>query len=169
MLVKCKCCGNKIERENAYKVTTEKGNKYYCNESCFKKVEAAAKEKADKDAIYAEIVDIFGYKIQNSALFKEWKCWNELASNEKILSYIQENKDYIKGAVGKLNSTEYARVRYVSAILKNNLKDYAENRGKRAQLPVFDDAMPQEVVEDIDYIMPINKKKKVERRKGFGE
>lgn len=166
MLVNCKCCGNKIERESAYKVMTDKGNKYYCSQAEY---EAMQKEKADKDAIYAEIVDIFGYKIQNSALFKEWKCWNELASNEKILSYIQENKDYIKGAVGKLNSTEYARIRYMSAILKNNLKDYAKNRGKRAQLPVFDDAMPQEVVEDIDYIMPINKKKKVERRKGFGE
>lgn len=166
MLVTCQICKKKIERDSAYKITTEKGNKYYCSQAEY---DAMQKEKADKDAIYAEIVDIFGYKIQNSALFKEWKCWNELASNEKILSYIQENKDYIKGAVGKLNSTEYARIRYMSAILKNNLKDYAKNRGKRAQLPVFDDAMPQEVVEDIDYIMPINKKKKVERRKGFGE
>ena len=166
MLVTCQICKKKIERDSAYKITTEKGNKYYCSQAEY---DAMQKEKADKDAIYAEIVDIFGYKIQNSALFKEWKCWNELASNEKILSYIQENKDYIKGAVGKLNSTEYARIRYMSAILKNNLKDYIGNRGQRAKLSVFDDAIPQEVVEDLDYIMPINKKKKVERRKGFGE
>ena len=159
MLVKCKCCGNKIERESAYKVITDKGNKYYCSKAEY---EAMQKEKVDKDAIYAEIVDIFGYKIQNSALFKEWKCWNELASNEKILSYIQEKKDYIKGAVGRINGTEYARVRYVSAILKNSLVDYKVESRKEPE-PV------QKSVIDDDYIMPINKKKKVERRKGFGE
>lgn len=154
MLVKCKCCGNKIERESAYKVITDNGNKYYCNKAEY---EAMQKEKADKDAIYAEIVDIFGYKIQNSALFKEWKCWNELASNEKILSYIQENKDYIKGAVGRINGTEYARVRYVSAILKNSLVDYkVETREE-----------PEKITVDCEiYETPIFTKKK---RRGLSE
>lgn len=154
MLVKCKCCGNKIERESAYKVMTDKGNKYYCSKAEY---EAMQKEKADKDAIYTEIVDIFGYKIQNSALFKEWKCWNELASNEKILSYIQENKDYIKGAVGKLNSTEYARVRYMSAILKNSLADYKVESRKE----------PEKITVDCEiYEAPIFTKKK---RRGLSE
>lgn len=158
MLVKCKCCGNKIERESAYKVTTDKGNKYYCNKAEY---EAMQKEKADKDAIYAEIVDIFGYKIQNSALFKEWKCWNELASNEKILSYIQENKDYIKGAVGRLNSTEYARVRYVSAILKNSLVDYkVESRKEPEKIEVKKDSF-------FELFEPIKENKKM--RKSFAE
>ena len=154
MLVKCKCCGNKIERESAYKVITDKGNKYYCSKAEY---EAMQKEKVDKDAIYAEIVDIFGYKIQNSALFKEWKCWNELASNEKILSYIQENKDYIKDAVGRLNNTEYARVRYVSAILKNSLVDYkVETREE-----------PEKITVDCEiYEIPIFTKKK---RRGLSE
>lgn len=154
MLVKCKCCGNKIERESAYKVITDKGNKYYCSKAEY---EAMQKEKADKDAIYAEIVDIFGYKIQNSALFKEWKCWNELASNEKILSYIQENKDYIKDAVGRLNNTEYARVRYVSAILKNSLVDYKVKSRKE----------PEKIAVDCEiYEAPISTRKK---RRGLSE
>lgn len=158
MLVKCKCCGNKIERESAYKVMTDKGNKYYCSKAEY---EAMQKEKADKDAIYTEIVDIFGYKIQNSALFKEWKCWNELASNEKILSYIQENKDYIKGAVGKLNSTEYARVRYVSAILKNSLVDYkVGSRKEPEKIEVKNDSF-------FELFEPIKESKKM--RKSFAE
>lgn len=158
MLVKCKCCGNKIERESAYKVMTDKGNKYYCSKAEY---EAMQKEKADKDAIYTEIVDIFGYKIQNSALFKEWKCWNELASNEKILSYIQENKDYIKGAVGKLNSTEYARVRYMSAILKNSLADYkVESRKEPEKIEVKNDSF-------FELFEPIKESKKM--RKSFAE
>lgn len=158
MLVKCKGCGNKIERENAYKVMTDKGNKYYCSKAEY---EAMQKEKADKDAIYTEIVDIFGYKIQNSALFKEWKCWNELASNEKILSYIQENKDYIKGAVGKLNSTEYARVRYMSAILKNSLVDYkVGSRKEPEKIEVKNDSF-------FELFEPIKESKKM--RKSFAE
>lgn len=158
MLVKCKCCGNKIERESAYKVITDKGNKYYCNKAEY---EAMQKEKADKDAIYAEIVDIFGYKIQNSALFKEWKCWNELASNEKILSYIQENKDYIKGAVDRINGTEYARVRYVSAILKNSLVDYkVETREEPEKIEGKNDSF-------FELFEPIKENKKM--RKSFAE
>ena len=158
MLVKCKCCGNKIERGSAYKVITDKGNKYYCSKAEY---EAMQKEKADKDAIYAEIVDIFGYKIQNSALFKEWKCWNELASNEEILSYIQENKDYIKGAVGRLNSAEYARVRYMSAILKNSLVDYkVESRKEPEKIEVKNDSF-------FELFEPIKENKKM--RKSFAE
>lgn len=158
MLVKCKCCGNKIERESAYKVMTDKGNKYYCSKAEY---EAMQKEKTDKDAIYTEIVDIFGYKIQNSALFKEWKCWNELASNEKILSYIQGNKDYIKGAVGKLNSTEYARIRYMSAILKNSLVDYkVGSRKEPEKIEVKNDSF-------FELFEPIKESKKM--RKSFAE
>lgn len=158
MLVNCKCCGNKIERESAYKVMTDKGNKYYCSKAEY---EAMQKEKTDKDAIYTEIVDIFGYKIQNSALFKEWKCWNELASNEKILSYIQENKDYIKGAVGKLNSTEYAQIRYVSAILKNSLVDYkVGSRKEPEKIEVKNDSF-------FELFEPIKESKKM--RKSFAE
>lgn len=158
MLVNCKCCGNKIERESAYKVMTDKGNKYYCSKAEY---EAMQKEKADKDAIYTEIVDIFGYKIQNSALFKEWKCWNELASNEKILSYIQENKDCIKGAVGKLNSTEYAQIRYVSAILKNSLVDYkVGSRKEPEKIEVKNDSF-------FELFEPIKESKKM--RKSFAE
>lgn len=158
MLVNCKCCGNKIERESAYKVMTDKGNKYYCSKAEY---EAMQKEKADKDAIYTEIVDIFGYKIQNSALFKEWKCWNELASNEKILSYIQENKNYIKDAVGRLNSTEYARIRYMSAILKNSLVDYkVEPRKEPEKIEVKNDSF-------FELFEPIKESKKM--RKSFAE
>lgn len=158
MLVKCKCCGNKIDRESAYKVMTDKGNKYYCSKAEY---EAMQKEQADKDAIYTEIVDIFGYKIQNSVLFKEWKCWNELASNEKILSYIQENKDYIKGSVGKLNSTEYARIRYMSAILKNSLVDYkVGSRKEPEKIEVKNDSF-------FELFEPIKESKKM--RKSFAE
>lgn len=165
MQVKCRYCGNKIEKKNAFKDPNK--NFYYCNEehytAAIKKKENEAREKeearesrekaraeakkikekqkaaaeakkAKKDAVYNEICSIFGYEIQNSALFSEWVLWNKLADNEKILAYLQENRDYIKKAMERASNNEYARIRYFSAILKNSLRDYKAKEGNNTQV-----------------------------------
>lgn len=198
MRVTCRYCKSKVEKKDAFTILGEKHNTYYCNKECYsnaiatkskndaekkaRELERLAKKqekeeqkaisaarKAKRDAVYNELCDIFGYEVQNSVLFTEWILWNKLADDEKILAYLKENKEYIKNAYGRASGTEYAKIRYVSAILKNRLKDYSNNSGKMAQMSVIDDDMPKENVADIDYIMPTNKKKKTERRKGFGE
>ena len=132
MRVKCRYCGERVEKEDAYKDPNK--NSYYCSEEHYlatmKNREDLQKEKEEKiqkkiDPVYEEVADIFGYRIQNSQLFKEMKLWRSICNDEKILAYLQEHKDYIKSKLEKLNSSEYARIRYVSAILKNSLKDYA--------------------------------------------
>lgn len=131
MRVKCRYCGERVEKEDAYKDPNK--NSYYCSEEHYlatmKKREDFQKEKEENkqkkiDQVYEEVADIFGYRIQNSQLFKEMKLWRSICNDEKILAYLQEHKDYIKSKLEKLNSSEYARIRYVSAILKNSLKDY---------------------------------------------
>ena len=131
MRVKCRYCGERVEKEDAYKDPNK--NSYYCSEEHYlatmKNKEDLQKEKEEKrqkkiDPVYEEVADIFGYRIQNSQLFKEMKLWRSICNDEKILAYLQEHKDYIKSKLEKLNSSEYARIRYVSAILKNSLKDY---------------------------------------------
>lgn len=126
---------------------------------------ASAARKAKRDAVYDELCDIFGYEVQNTVLFTEWILWNKLADDEKILAYLKEHKDYIKGATARASGTEYAKIRYMSAILKNNLKDYSNSRGQRAQLPVVDDAMPKE--SSFVLFEPVKENKKV--RKSFAE
>ena len=126
---------------------------------------ASAARKAKRDAVYDELCDIFGYEVQNTVLFTEWILWNKLADDEKILAYLKEHKDYIKGATARASGTEYAKIRYMSAILKNNLKDYSNSRGQRAQLPVVDDAMPKE--SSFVLFNPVKENKKV--RKSFAE
>lgn len=126
---------------------------------------ASAARKAKRDAVYDELCDIFGYEVQNTILFTEWILWNKLADDEKILAYLKEHKDYIKGATARSSGTEYAKIRYMSAILKNNLKDYSNGRGQRAQLPVFDDAMPKE--SSFVLFEPVKENKK--GRKSFAE
>ena len=131
MRVKCRYCGERVEKEDAYKDPNK--NSYYCSEEHYlatmKNREDLQKEKEENkqkkiDPVYEEVADIFGYRIQNSQLFKEMKLWRSICNDEKILAYLQEHKDYIKSKLEKLNSSEYARIRYVSAILKNSLKDY---------------------------------------------
>ena len=126
---------------------------------------ASAARKAKRDAVYDELCDIFGYEVQNTVLFTEWILWNKLADDEKILAYSKEHKDYIKGATARASGTEYAKIRYMSAILKNNLKDYSNSRGQRAQLPVVDDAIPKE--SSFVLFEPVKENKKV--RKSFAE
>ena len=178
MRVTCRYCKSKIEKKNALQILGEKHNTYYCNQECYSKANAEKKAKeierlAKKqereenkqkriDPVYEEIADIFGYRIANSALFKEMKLWRGICDDTKILAYLQENRDRIKSAMERASSSEYARIRYVSAILKNSLADYnVKNIEAEKTTPG--------ITVDEDYIMPINKKKKTERRKGFGE
>ncbi len=174
MRVTCKYCKAKIEKKDAFQVHGEKYNTYYCNKECYsnaiakkeetQKIKSASGEKKQRkiDPVYEEIADIFGYRIQNSALFAEMKLWRGICDDAKILAYLQENKDRIKAAMERASSSEYARIRYVSAILKNSLADYnVKNIEAEKTTPG--------ITVDEDYIMPINKKKKTERRKGFGE
>ena len=178
MRVICRYCKSKIEKKDALQIPGEKYNTYYCNQECYSKANAEKKakeierlaKKQEKeenkqkriDPVYEEIADIFGYRIQNSALFAEMKLWRGICDDTKILAYLQENRDRIKSAMERASSSEYARIRYVSAILKNSLADYnVKNIEAEKTTPG--------ITVDEDYIMPINKKKKTERRKGFGE
>ena len=178
MRVICRYCKSKIEKKDALQIPGEKYNTYYCNQECYSKANAEKKakeierlaKKQEKeenkqkriDPVYEEIADIFGYRIQNSALFAEMKLWRGICDDTKILAYLQENRDRIKSAMERASSSEYARIRYVSAILKNSLADYNVKNIEAEKTTLG-------ITVDEDYIMPINKKKKTERRKGFGE
>lgn len=126
MKVTCQICKNKIERDTAYKRVVGKANKYYCSEQEWQIEEDKKKKIAeDKDKVYRLICDILGEKeVLNTALWKEKTIWNKAFSDEIIAKYLAENKDYLVSAVSKLSGTEYAKIRYVSAVLKNSLRDW---------------------------------------------
>ena len=124
---KCKICGIELDTKAAYKVTDKNGkNKYFCSASEFE-AEEERKKKAqeDKDKVYRLICDIMGEKeIISTALFKEWQVWNKVADNSKIAKYLAENKDYLTSAIARLGSSEYARIRYLSAIIRDKIKAF---------------------------------------------
>lgn len=124
---KCKICGTELDSKTAYKITDKNNkNKYYCSEAEFE-AEEERKKKAqeDKDRVYRLICDIMGEKeIISTALFKEWQVWLKVADNAKIAKYLEENKDYLTSAIARLSSSEYARIRYLSAIIKDKIKAF---------------------------------------------
>jgi hypothetical protein len=50
--------------------------------------------------------------------------WNKLKNNEIIAKYLEDNEVYLTRTITRSTSSEYARIRYFSAILKNDLADY---------------------------------------------
>ena len=145
----CKICGKKLDADAAYVVyASGNGRKaFYCSqeeyESTIKKPQkkkAVTKQPKEKiptyrDKAYELICNIIGRpKIINTILWKEWKIWNEVAADEVIAQYLEENRDYLVGAIGRLDNVEFNRIRYLSAILKNSLGDF-KSKEKEMEKP----------------------------------
>jgi hypothetical protein len=128
-MARCKCqiCKTELDTKTAYKIVDKNNkNKYYCSQSEFE-AEEVRKKKAqeDKDRVYYLICDIMGEKeIINTALWKEWQVWNRVADNVKIGQYLEENKNYLTSVIVRLGSSEYARIRYLSTIIKNKINEF---------------------------------------------
>ena len=136
-MARCKCmiCKASLDTTSAYKVdiivnkrTGEKEltHKYCCSEAEYlAEEERKKKAQEDKDRVYYLICDIMGeQEIINSALFKEWQVWNKVADNAKIGDYLAENRDYLTSVIARLSSSEYARIRYLSTIIRDKIKAF---------------------------------------------
>ena len=160
---KCRICGKELDTKIAYKVIDKNGkNRYFCSQSEYETEEARKKKaKEYKDKVYRLICDIMGEKeIISTALYKEWTVWNKVADNEKISKYLEENRDYLSSVIGRLTSSEFARIRYLSTIIKDRIKEFVPR--VKVEEPV--------VIETVDEqpAMYINTKK-INRRRGFAE
>lgn len=130
---KCRWCQANITTKVAIMEVTNGKRMFFCNEEhrdkFLKKLKAEQEQKekaeADRSKAYRLVCEIIGRKeIINGILWKEWKIWNKVADNEKIGRYLEENKDYLRDVISRLEDVEFNRIRYLSAILKNKLGDY---------------------------------------------
>lgn len=131
MKVKCKGCGNPVERKDAYKIIKNGTNHYYCNEEEYKEI---LNKKEIRDNMNLEIENIFGYKVTNTALYKEISLINNSFTNEQILAYLKANHQYLSDILNKDYKSEYAKIRYFSAILKNSLADFVRIEKKQSEI-----------------------------------
>lgn len=159
---KCRVCGESLDTTTAFKlIEYDTNNKaktsYYCSREEYLE-DSAKKEKESecKNKAYSLICDIIGReKIINTVLWKEWKEWNKVFSNEKIASYLEENKEYLTSTISRLEDKEFNRIRYLSAILKNSLGDFKPK--EKVQKVI------NPIVQDEHY----ETKFKLKQRKGF--
>ena len=78
--------------------------------------------------MYWLICDIIGRKeIINTALWSERKIWSTIATDEIIATYLEQNKDYLSDTISRIEDKEFNRIRYLSAIIKNNIGDFIQN------------------------------------------
>lgn len=99
-----------------------------------KALEEKEKKPRKLNPIYEEFADILESRDIGGIFFREEKIWKDICSDEKILFYLQENKEYLKNAIKKINGNN-SRIAYLSAILKNNLRDY-EIKSAYSQEPI---------------------------------
>ncbi len=123
MLVKCQICNSKIERDSAYKITVKDKNLYYCSDQEYLNYKQNLK---DKDDVYIEIDNIFNRKVVHTILFKEVNELAQIYTYKIVLSYLRANNNYLKDVLKRDFVSEYAQIRYFTAILKNSLKDYKD-------------------------------------------
>lgn len=161
---KCRYCQERLTTAIAYKTEINKKSFYFCNEEHYNKFlqeDEDKKKKQEQEAqtrqkFYNLFCDILGVKgITNTALWKEKTEINKVFSDEIIISYLEENKDWIRTSVGRLSGGEYGKIRYVSVILRNKLGDY------KPKVVVKETAIPK--IQDEYY----ETKFKLKQRRGF--
>ena len=154
MKCKCKICGATLDTQTAYKVVKKtpsgkRTNIYCCSQEEYDAdTELKAKASKLKDKIRHTLAYIFDVpEIMNTAVFKEWNEWNQIATNETILDYLDEHKEWLREKTIFIESSEYARIRYLSTILKNNLIDYQKNKESKSESSVASKIKPVTIEE----------------------
>ena len=126
---KCQYDRNWVDTNVAHKEVIDGKKLYWCSEACYKAwQEQTAKENAVKleyDEIISITKDIFGYNLASySLLRKEFNTWELLTTRANIISYLKENKEWLRRIMSKDFSNEYGRVRYFSSVVSSKLHDY---------------------------------------------
>ena len=121
MRAKCKKCGKSLDTKNAFKITVKGKNTYYCNEREWSEV---VKEKELKKKILFESSVILD-GTYNTALNKEVATWCNMEDLDTIYSCLVDNSNNINDILKKKNfDSDYGKIRYFSAIIKNILASY---------------------------------------------
>lgn len=131
--VKCRFCGKQIDLNQAFKVKHGKTNWYYCSYE-------HSIMKSDRELFYQEAYDVLG-QITNSLFFKEMETISQIYGYKKMKMYLIDNKDKFNVFNYKHFNSQFAKIKYFSAILKNNLGDYTlpkETIKRRASTEIYD-------------------------------
>lgn len=142
--VKCHYCNKKINKNIAFAMPYGKKTRHYCKEHIGK--------VPPKEEMYNLVYEIFGRKVLNTILYKELDEVASVHGYQKMTAFMEENRAYLEQMMGKSFSSEYAQIRYFSAILKNSLTDFVARKPE----PVI----KKEIEVDLDVVTSKYKQKK---------
>lgn len=148
MLVICKGCKNKIERNEAFKIVVKNKNTYYCSVTEYETINI---EKESKNKAIDLVFEIIG-ETTNTAIFKELADIAKVHTYAKLFKFIEGNMIDLDAALSRNDFVhEYAKIRYFSAIIKNQIGDFKE------EIENTDVNDYVDVVEEVKYV-PTKKK-----------
>ena len=145
---KCRYCKTSLKPKDAYKTTIKDKAAYFCSEDHFdlyiKQLEEELKQtennKQLKREFYRLFCSILGVSdIANTALWKEKSEINKIFSDEIVVAYLKEHKQYLTDAVCKLDSGIYGKIRYVGTAIKNSLDDFQSKTEEKRFISVVNE------------------------------
>lgn len=150
--VTCKCCGEKIDKKIAVATLRGKTTWHYCPEH--------VGQKSPSEEMYDLIYEIFGRKVLNTILFKEMNEILSVYSHQKVIAYLKENKEYLEDVIyGRSYVSEYAQIRYFTAIIKNSIHNF--------EIPNFKPVIKKEV--EIDADVSVHQYKPKQKKRGMND
>lgn len=161
---KCRICKKSIKKNNAYCIQHEVHKRdgtishtpyYYCSENEYVNYLRKKTEQEQARADVWNFIRIFFGDSQNTALFREEKLWGDPI---KVSEFIKNNKYKFNIINNKTFDSEYGKIMYFSAIIKNNINDFL-NKPQEQQIES----------ESVSVEMYENKHKNKTRRKGLME
>lgn len=147
MLVKCKICKNKVERNDAYKVVVKDKNHYYCNVDEYVKWN---EENESRRKVIDFAFEVIG-ETTNTSLMKDLSQIAKVHTYIKMINYMESNVEEIVNAMNKHFETEYGKIRYFTAIIKNSIGDFKMKKEETEEIYNLD------VIEEVKYT-PTKKK-----------
>lgn len=131
-IVTCSMCGRPIAVESAYCVIGGPVKKYYCNKEEY---EGGAAYLALRDKYENGIKDFVKFIINGEIEMMTFNVllntWLQDASYQKIYYYLYDNQNELRETiVNKQIDSCVQRLRYLSAVIINNIVDYKPDTGK---------------------------------------
>ena len=131
-IINCTMCGRPLSIEKAYCLIAGPVKKYYCNKEEY---EGGAAYLALRDKYENGIRDLSGFiingPIENNNFKELLETWLQDASYQKIYYYLRDNQDSLRDTIfNKQIQSSVQKLRYLSAIIVNNIVDYKPVTGK---------------------------------------
>lgn len=161
---KCYICKKDIESGKQYKVhtLTNKGNLTSKNVCSKEEWDGYCKEMEYRKLIFEALFDYMGYdttQLVPAVVSKEISALHNHYTYRVIYNVIRSLEDGIRFAMGKDFKTDFAKGKYLAAMLRNSINDEYEKLKRQAKVERNRENQHVDIeeIQDVEISKPINK------------